>query len=124
MDKELKNIVKTALIMTLVMGIVGLFIRNVVVYTGLMVGAAISILNFLMLQRDIKRIVKSGEKAARYAFTGYMKRYMFTIIVIGLFGIYFNEAVVAVVPGLFIVKISIYLNQMIKYIKALIKERR
>jgi hypothetical protein len=124
MDKELKNIVKTALIMTIVMAVVGLSIKDAVLYIGLMMGAIISIGNFYLLERDIKKIVKSGDKAPKYAFSGYMKRYMITIIVIGAFGMYFKEAVVAMIPGLFLVKISIYLNQIIKYIKAFIKERR
>ena len=124
MDKELKNVIKTALFMTVALAIVGLALRNYIVYIGLMLGAGISILNFLMLHRDIKKVVRSGKKAVGYAVSGYMKRYFIIIALIGGFGYFFGQAVIAVVPGLFIIKFSIYLNQMITYIKALIKERR
>lgn len=124
MDKELKNIVKTAIIMTIFIAVVGLSVKSIEIYMALIVGAFVAIANFLLLQRDIKRVVRSGEKAARYAFTGYMKRYLFTIVIVGCLGIYLKENIVFLVPGLFIVKISIYLNQLIKYIKELIKERR
>jgi len=77
-----------------------------------------------MLHNDIKKVVRSGEKAVKYAVSGYVKRYFITIAAIGVFGYFFGEAVIAVVPGLFIIKLSIYLNQGIAYIKTLLKERR
>lgn len=124
MDKELKNIIKTALILSCIMAFFGLALKNIIIYIGLMLGSVISILNFLLLQNDVKKVVRSGKKAVGYAVSGYFKRYFIMIALIGGFGYFFGEAVIAVVPGLFIIKVSIYLNQGIAYIKTLIKERR
>jgi hypothetical protein len=107
--KELKNkIVKKVLIIGGVLFLVSFFI-NRDFSLGILLGAAISIINFLLLYFQIKKMAE--RKILFPVFFGYIIRYLF--MGIGLFlaikinlSMFFGTAI-----GLFTVRIAIYLTK-------------
>lgn len=80
MEKELRTIIKTAVIILSVMVVFGWIGSRVETYIGLIIGGIVSIVNFLLSYRDALAIVKGGVNPKRIKISGYVLRYMILLI--------------------------------------------
>lgn len=114
MDETLKNIMKKAVVATLVLTVYGLIIKKPSIYFGMVSGCMVSILNFYLLIKDTKKYIAISNKAQRIAFAGYLKRYfisgilLFIMIKIGVD--YFFGAVLGILLVKFIILFTQFYN--------------
>ncbi|BDU50008.1 ATP synthase subunit I [Haliovirga abyssi] len=127
MDKVLKNVIKKAVVVTLVLIIYGLIIKEPSIYFGMASGCIISILNFYLLINDTKKYIAISNKVQRIAFAGYLKRYaisgilLFIMIKIGID--YFFGAVLGILLVKFIILFTQFYNIAKERLKMIFNKR-
>lgn len=124
MDKELKNILKMAIIVLLVMMAFGWIGSSFKVYIGLIVGAAISICNFLLSYRDAATIVKGGINAKRVKITGFFIRYMIVFITMIILINFDKISFFASLAGILLIRVVIYIRELYKFLKKFIDNNK
>lgn len=125
MDKELKNIVKNAVILLAAIAAIGWIKSDFKTYIGLIVGGIVSITNFLLMYRDAYNVVKgNGKNAVRIKLTGYAFRFFIMFITLFIMMKIEVKSFFAAVAGFFLIRVVIYMREFFKVIKKFLEKHR
>ena len=124
MEKELRTIIKTAVIILSVMVVFGWIGSRVETYIGLIIGGIVSIVNFLLSYRDALAIVKGGVNPKRIKISGYVLRYMILLITMVVLMNFDEKSFFASIAGFFLIRVVIYIREIYKFLRNFINNNK
>ena len=124
MEKELKNILKTAVIILIVIVGVGWIGSRVETYIGLIIGSVVSIINFLLSYRDALAIVKGGVNPKRIKISGYVLRYTILLLTMVVLMNFDEKSFFASIAGFFLIRVVIYIREIYKFLRNFINNNK
>lgn len=123
MDKELKNILKMAIGTLAVIIVIAWIGSDIKTYMGLIVGGAVSIINFLLSYRDAASIVKGGD-VKRIKISGYILRYMILILSLTIMINISQKSFFGAIAGVLLIRVVIYFREIYKVLKTFINKNK
>lgn len=122
MDKDLKMIIRDAVIIWGLFFTIGLLSGEKLGILGFTVGSFTAIMNFIYLMRNTRTAIRSGQKAGTVVIKGYMIRYLFMCGALLLSVQFGMNSLVSCAIGLFIIRFSIVERQIVKHLGGSIKK--
>lgn len=121
----MKNIVKSAVVLLIIIGAVGWIKSDLKTYIGLIIGGVVSIANFVLMYRDAYNVVKGGGKnAVRIKVTGYAFRFFIMFITLFIMIKLDKKSFFAAVAGFFLIRVVIYMREFSKVIKSFLEKHK
>lgn len=121
----MKNIVKSAVVLLVIIIAFGWIKSDFKTYIGLIVGGVVSIANFLLMYRDAYNVVKGiGKNAVRIKVTGYAFRFFIMFVTLFIMMKLDKKSFFAAVAGFFLIRVVIYIREFSKVIKSFLEKHR
>lgn len=124
MEKELRTILKTAVIILSAIVVFGWIGSRVETYIGLIIGSIVSIVNFLLSYRDALTIVKGGVNSKRIKISGYALRYSIILVTMIILINFDKGSFFASLAGFFLIRVVIYMREIYKFLNNFINNNK